>query len=379
MASHWRRAMRGSGGGSATGASARPRRRMLNRAKALAKRTLPAPVLQAARRRWEDLRDWIDAIVFGLGFAVTRQTRPALVLYFGFALGDDLLCTAVLRELRRRGRDRLLMISDHPELFAGNPDAAVRPLWRRYSPYQSTVAICSRFARIWGAEFKQPEYAPPIGFDRRRVPARHVIAEMCAGAGISGSVSIKPYFVLTEAEKSAAAWARGRIVIQSSGAAARHPALNKEWYAERFQAVVDALCQEFEFVQLGASADPLLRQTRDLRGATSVRETAGILFHARLFVGIEGFPMHLARAVDCPAVIVFGGRVAPWQLGYTCNTNLYSGLPCAPCWRTSGCDFDRECMSEISVADVVSAIRQMLLRPRNPLVVDTVEIGLSER
>ena len=347
--------------------------------RALVKRALPEPMLRAVRRRWEDLRDWVDTIVFGLGFAVMRKARPALVLYFGFALGDDLLCTAVLREMRRRGRDRLLMISDHPDLFAGNPDADVRPVWRRYSAYASTVIICRRFSRIWGAEFKQPEYAPPIAFDRRKVPTRHVIAEMCAGAGITGAVSIKPYLVLAEQEKSAAAWARDQIVIHSSGIAARHPAQNKEWFPERFQAVVDALSGEFEFIQFGSFADPPLRRTRDLRGATSVREAGAILYHARLFVGLEGFLMHLARAVDCPAVVVFGGRVAPWQLGYVCNINLYSEVPCAPCWRTSTCDFDRRCMSEISVADVVSAIREMLRRPRNPLAVDTIEIGPAER
>ncbi len=351
---------------------------MLSATKGFVKWVLPAPVRQAARRGWEELRDWIDTIVFGLEFAVTRNPRPALLIYFGFALGDDLLCTAVLRELRQRGRNRLLMISDHPELFAGNPDADVRPLWHRHSSYNSTVAICRRYARLWGAEFRQPEYAPPTGIDRRKVPARHVIAEMCAAAGIGGSVAIMPYLALTEAEKSAGAWARERLVIQSSGLAARHPAKNKEWFPARFQAVIDALSGEFEFVQLGSSTDPLLRQARDLRGGTRIRDAAAILYHARLFVGLEGFLMHLARAVECPAVIVFGGRVAPWQLGYTCNINLYSEVPCAPCWRTSGCDFDRRCMNEIAVADVVAAIRQMLDRPRNPLVVDRVDVSLSE-
>lgn len=84
--------------------------------------------------------------------------------------------------------------------------------------------------------------------------------------------------------------------------------------------------------------------------------------------------MHLARAVECPSVIVFGGREAPWQTGYICNSNLYSAVPCAPCWLSNNCDFDRQCMSSISVADVVSAIRQMLEKPRNPLAVETIDI-----
>ena len=271
------------------------------------------------------------------------------------------------------------MVSDHAELFAGNPDADyVRPLWRRYSPYRSTAAISRRFARIWGGQAAQIEYAPFLGDDRRRPPPRHIVAEMCARAGITGPVSIRPYLRLSEAEKAESSWARGRVVIQSSGLAARHPMQNKQWYAERFQGVVDALKDEVDFVQLGSNSDPALRHVRDLRGRTQIRQVAAILHHARLYVGTVGFLMHVARAVECPSVIIFGGRESPTQSGYVCNSNLYSAVACAPCWRSNTCDFDRKCMQAISVEDVVLAIREMLVRPRNPLATEQVEISLAE-
>jgi Glycosyltransferase family 9 (heptosyltransferase) len=349
---------------------------MLTGAKALARRILPPRASRLMRDSWEDLRDWAGALFFGLRFAVTRTPRPKTLLYFGFALGDDLLCTAVLRELRKRGRDGLLMISDHRELFEGNADPTyVRPLWARYYRDGSTASICRRFARIWGGEFRRLEYAPPTGEDRRRPPSRHIVVEMCARAGITGPVSIRPYLQLSKDEEESAAWARGHIVVQSSGMAARHPMRNKQWPDERFQGVVDALKAEFDFIQLGSSTDPALRHAKDLRGRTGMRDTAAILHNARLYVGTVGFLMHVARAVECPGAIIFGGREAPWQSGYTCNMNLYSAVPCAPCWRSNTCDFDRRCMTDISVADVVSAIRRMMERPRNPLAVETVEIA----
>jgi Glycosyltransferase family 9 (heptosyltransferase) len=348
---------------------------MLRDARALAKSILPPAARQAVRDIWEDSRDWIGVFGFWLSFAATHVPLPKVLLYFGFAPGDDLLCTAVLRELRKRGKDRLLIVSDHRELFAGNHDPSyVRPLWARYYRDGSTVSICRRFVRIWGGQFTRPEYAPPAGGDRRKAPARHIIAEMCARVGITGPVAIRPYLDVDEEEKSSATWARRQIVIQSSGMAARHPMLNKQWYQDRFQGVVDALEGEVDFIQLGSATDPALQHVNDLRGATSIREAAAILNHARLYVGTVGLLMHLARAVECPGVIVFGGREAPWQSGYVCNLNLYSAVPCAPCWRANTCEFDRRCMSDISVADVVSAIRQMLERPRNPLAVETVDI-----
>jgi len=342
---------------------------------AFTKRMLPTPARRTLRKRWEGFRDWIDVFAFGLQFVAARSAPPRFLLFFGFAPGDDLLCTAVLRELRKRGRIGLLLVSDHRELFMGNDDPAyVRPLWPRYSKYDSTTSICRRFALISGSEFTAVEYAPPAGLDRRKPPARHVIAEMCAKTGITGPVSIRPYLTLTEEERRWAGWAQDRIVIQSSGMSARHPAQNKQWYPERYQAVVDALQKEVEFIQLGSAEDPPLANARDLRGMTSMRQSAAILYQARLHVGHEGFLMHLARAVECPGVIVFGGRVAPDQIGYVCNINLYSALPCAPCWRTNTCDFDRKCMTDISVAQVVSAVREMMARPRGPLAVETVEI-----
>src|SRR5260370_1297505 len=109
------------------------RRRLLTGAKAVARRMLPRAAVHAVRDGWEDLRDWIAFIAFGLRFVATHSPRPKVLLYFGFAAGDDLLCTAVLRELRRRDRGGLLMVSDHRELFIGNSDPAyVRPLWERY-------------------------------------------------------------------------------------------------------------------------------------------------------------------------------------------------------------------------------------------------------
>ena len=57
---------------------------------------------------------------------------------------------------------------------------------------------------------------------------------------------------------------------------------------------------EVDFIQLGSATDPALQHVNDLRGATSIREAAAILNHARLYVGTVGFLMHLARAVECP-------------------------------------------------------------------------------
>ena len=302
---------------------------------------------------------------------------PHLLLYHGLTPGDDLMCTAILRELRRRHRPEVVaMISNYPELFAGNEDAAhILPAGDDYSLEHPPLSLYRQFAEIWGSELIRLFHSRFDGRDQSEAPSCHYIAELCASAGLTGPVLIRPYLALSEEEKSQATWASGQIVIQSSGMGARNQMRNKEWFPERYQAVVDILHNEWQFVQVGSRQDPPLNHVIDLRGATTMRESAAILHHARVYVGHEGFLMHLARAVECPSVIIYGGRIAPWQIGYICNLNLYTAVPCAPCWRNNLCDFDRKCMTDISVERVVSAVRHMIDKPRGPLAVESVEIA----
>jgi hypothetical protein len=324
----------------------------------IVRRVLPSPMYSGARAIWLGLRSLGIAAQFGL---------PEVIIRFGYGLGihglgDDLLCTAVLRELRRRRQGELWMISNHPELFGSTGDAdRVFPIDRVYD----------FFSKMWGREFRtMVVLSPPNAFSL----SKHVIAEMCAVAGITGYVTLRPYLALDDSEAAEGAWASGCIVVQSSGLGARHPVLNKEWYPERFKAVVDALRGQYEFIQIGSASDPPLAHARDLRGKSSIRESAAILHHARLYIGLEGFLMHLARAVDCPSVIVYGGRTSPSQTGYICNKNLYSDLSCAPCGRWDTCDFGRKCMAEIQPEDVVVAVHDLLRKPRNPLMEETAYI-----
>jgi ADP-heptose:LPS heptosyltransferase len=138
--------------------------------------------------------------------------------------------------------------------------------------------------------------------------------------------------------------------------------------------VAGALRDEFDFVQLGAPTDPELPGSLDLRGKTTVRQSAAILSQSRLFIGLVSGLMHLARAVECRSVIVYGGREHPAQTGYSANENLYWTGPCSPCWQRNDCDFDRRCMSEILPEHVIDAVRRQAGLFGTPLVVDRAEI-----
>jgi hypothetical protein len=329
--------------------------------KAGLKQLLPDTAYERAALRWRAFRHsyrqwcWSVKTRYRLGL-------PDTLLHFGIGPGDDLLCTVVLHELRKRGNQKLWIMSKHPDLFGHNPDPErVVPIDDRYRELVGT------FRRKW-----QPlEYARyDAGEDRSAPPQRHIIAELCRRAGIQGEITLRPHFYLQPEERTKSVWAGGMVAIQSSGLGGQWPMRNKQWFPERFQEVVNALKEKFEFVQLGAASDPALDGVRDLRGQTKVRESAAVLANCRLFLGNVGFLMHLARAVECPSVIIFGGREAPWQSGYTGNLNLYSAEPCAPCWLWNKCDHHHVCMDKISAADVIQAVENVAHRAGSPLTVD---------
>jgi hypothetical protein len=282
----------------------------------------------------------------------------------GAGIGDDLLCTAMFRELCLRGQSNFWVTSKHPELYRYNKDVSV------------VVPALSRYdimLKWFGTKAVYPWYTSyHPAFDRDDpMPEQHLISIMCQKAGITGEITLRPYFVLSDEEARQGKRVPRQVAIMSAGLDARHSMRNKNWMLEGYQGVVTALKDRYDFVQLGSRNDPPLEGALDLRGKTSLRETAAVLHGSLAFVGQVGLLMHLARAVDCRSVIVYGGRETPAQSGYPCNVNLYSPVHCSPCWRLNTCPYDRMCLQQIGVSEVIDALEVQLGRQGTPLECDT--------
>ena len=296
---------------------------------------------------------------------LARHGRPGMYIHaLGAGIGDDLLCTAIFRELRRRGRDDFWVASKHPELYRRNDDVGVVvPPLRRYDMLLKRLG--TRVVYPW-----YTSYHP--AFDRDDpTPQQHLIALLCQKAGITGEVALRPYLTLGDEERAGGRRVARQVAIQSAGLDAKHAMRNKNWYHDRYQAVVDALRDRFDLVQVGSASDPPLAGALDLRGRTTLRETAAVLAGSLAFVGQVGMLMHLARAVDCRSVIVYGGRETPAQSGYPCNENLYSPVPCSPCWLLNACPYERMCLQMVDVGAVVEAFERQVARHGTPLACDT--------
>ena len=75
----------------------------------------------------------------------------------------------------------------------------------------------------------------------------------------------------------------------------------------------------------------------------------------------EGGISHIARAVDTPAVVVFGGFACPHWNGYAEQINLTSLWWCSYCYNPSPCkeEPERLCMHQITIERVVNAVEEV--------------------
>ena len=281
-------------------------------------------------------------------------------------IGDDLLCSTVFRELKQRGSCRIVFTTPRSELFEYNRDA------NKIFSYQRTRLDYWLRKGLPFIRLAYTEYDPLRDADK--APDEHILVKMCRLAGIVGRVELRPYLYLTPKELSAGKIGARQVVIQSSGLSSANVMRNKEWYPQRFQEICAKLCPDFTIVQLGSTKDPKLEGAIDLRGQTNFRQSAAIMANSLVFVGLVGFMMHLARSVDCRAVIIYGGREKPEQTGYVANKNLYSPVPCAPCWLRNPCDFDHKCMNMITTQQVITATLEQIACVGSPLEVEIADI-----
>lgn len=300
-------------------------------------------------RRWRTLRQ-IDRLVY-LG---------------GGGIGDSLNCSALLHEMNRRTPGRVSMMTPHPELFAANPDA--RSV-HAYDP-QLVTAL-----ERWGHDVVHPFYEfPQTQPPRAPVVSDHLVAQMCRRAGLVGEVALRPHFHFQPGEKEAQRAYAGCVVVQSSVLNARHTLPAKNWSLEKLQHVADALRPRWRLVQLGHRDDTPIAGAEDLRGQLPLRAAAAVLAQARFFVGLVGFLMHLARAVETRSVIVYGGREHALQSGYLANENLVGPMPCSPCGINDDCKVGHGCMTQIMPDHVLAAVARLATRLGTPLEVERVTL-----
>ena len=96
----------------------------------------------------------------------------------------------------------------------------------------------------------------------------------------------------------------------------------------------------------------------NLAGKTGLGDLPAVFAACDVAFGPDSGPMHIAAAVGCPVVSLWGAtaaeRSAPWGFA---EFALTGAIPCAPCYLRR-CPIGNECMRRITPESVVSAIKR---------------------
>jgi ADP-heptose:LPS heptosyltransferase len=103
----------------------------------------------------------------------------------------------------------------------------------------------------------------------------------------------------------------------------------------------------------------------NLCGRLTPRESAAAFARARLFIGHDSGPMHLAAAVGTPCVAVFAARNIPrqWFPYGPQHRILYHRVECAGCGLETCIEQQKKCILSITVNEVLAAIHSALANP----------------
>ncbi|MFZ4986754.1 MAG: glycosyltransferase family 9 protein [Blastocatellia bacterium] len=150
----------------------------------------------------------------------------------------------------------------------------------------------------------------------------------------------------------------------------------KRWMPERFAAIAsDLQARGLPVVLTGAPTSEQRAQLEAVSAAfrrplpalshLGIGELVAVIAGARLFVGNDSGPAHIAAAVKTPQVVLFGPassvRWRPWQAPASLVQNHFSCNPCA--MHRCEAFAEPECIRSITVDQVRTAIDQLRVLP----------------
>ena len=144
-----------------------------------------------------------------------------------------------------------------------------------------------------------------------------------------------------------------------------------EWEPLKFSSLADNIVKRWNLsvIFIGHQDDHVINQKIismtqrknifNFAGILTLKETAYFLSHAKFIICGDTGPMHLAVAMQCPVIALFGGsnpqRTGPYKGRYII---IQHETDCSPCYKRK-C-FDNVCLKNISVAEVINACQSML-------------------
>ena len=276
---------------------------------------------------------------------------------------------AVFSALRAREYDLIIHLTDHP-----------RGAWlARFLGARWAVAPVRAKAAKFGKRWWQNSFThlyKTVGGGRRHTVDTHLDALRRIGV-LPDESARKLQLVAGSGAESKIDAKLAALGVQAGSFIHFHPASRwffKCWPVAQCAELLSQLVTRGETVVITGAPDDRERSMVDailkasgvsainLTGELSLKELAALSARAKLFVGVDSAPMHIAAAMGTPCVALFGPsgdrEWGPWRVLHEVVTSTH---PCRPCGQ-DGCGSGKvsECLTTIPVTQVMSAVDRVL-------------------
>jgi ADP-heptose:LPS heptosyltransferase len=341
------------------------------------------------------------------------DTRRVAVVRLRVGLGDLLASVPALRALRAARPDVEIVMITWPEMapvvdrmsgyvdellgFPGYPGIPERPPELDLLPGFLERARSRRFdlaIQMYGGQAPANEVTALLGARRTagfftpgdfpadlatHIPYPYRAHEVHRHLQLLRFLGVPPgsdtlEFPLWPVDRVAAAALRAKYDLAPRTYACIHPgatAASRRWVPQRFAAVSDALAERgLRVVLVGVEGEePVTAAVRsrmrsdaiDLCGRTDLGAFAALLADARLLVGNDSGPAHLAAALGTPSVAVYlAGDPQRWAAFDAGRHRIaQAGVGCQPCPHQR-CPIDFRCATGLSTGRVIEEASRLL-------------------
>lgn len=216
-----------------------------------------------------------------------RNFEKNILIKRNEAIGDVLLTTPIVKSLKKKyPHSNIYIKTNHPEVFTGNPN-------------------------VLSASTNEPklsfDYVYDLDLSYERDPNKHIIQVYSDICGVKPEWSIDIYseqkYNINEEKKY--------IVIHAGTTAWQGRNLD----IQKFNSVAKELKKMgYKIIIIGNSPNTNIECDYDFRNKTTFYQLSYIIRRAKLFIGIDSMPMHIAQAFKIPLVAVFGCILPEYRL-----------------------------------------------------------------
>jgi len=166
-------------------------------------------------------------------------------------------------------------------------------------------------------------------------------------------------------------------IIPGAGRSWGRDAQIKHWSTEKFAQLADKVIENYnaKVIIMGdfwekelvmSVGEKMHHKAIDLSSRTTIAELAALLNKMKVIIANDGGPLHMAVALGVKTVSVFGPVDEKVYGPYPASDNhsvIKKDFPCRPCYknfRFTGCSFNRRCINDITVDEVLIQTERLL-------------------